>query len=304
MIKEATVESEFVEEVFKHMMAISKGKCTIKESMIEMEESELKRKILFGLLYMHEDLELYKTEFKRATEAEVKVKILEEKNREIAQFNYVASHDLQEPLRTVISFSELLKNSYAGKLGPDADTYLSFIVDSSLRMQKLINGLLEYSRVGAGKQLNLVDCNCIVKNIVSDFDTVITEVDGEVVADPLPTIYGFELELRQLFQNLISNGLKFSAEKQQPLISVRVNENEHNYTFSICDNGLGIEKKHHERIFGIFQRLHNKNTYKGTGIGLATCQKIVEMHRGKIWVESELGAGSNFYFTIPKNLKQ
>ena len=298
------VEHRFLEEVFEHMMAISKGKCSIVESMIEKQECEYERKILFGLLYMYEDLELYKSEFEQAKESEYKIKILEEKNREIAQFNYVASHDLQEPLRTVISFSELLRTSYKGKLDEDADTYLSFIVNSSIRMQKLINGLLEYSKIGVDKKLVSVDCNKIITNIVSDFDTILSDVNGKVEADLLPTIYGFELELRQLFQNLISNGLKFSAQKQSPLVSIRIAENKNEHIFSVRDNGMGIDKKYHDRIFGIFQRLHNKEAYKGTGIGLATCQKIVEMHGGRIWVESAIGKGSNFYFTIPKKIKE
>ncbi len=298
------IEANFLEDVFQHMMAISKGKCTLKESMIEQRGCEMERKILFGLLYMFEDLELYKSEFEYAKESEYKIKILEEKNREIAQFNYVASHDLQEPLRTVISFSELLKKNYAGKLGSDADTYLSFIVDSSVRMQKLINGLLEYSKIGADKNLVVVDCNKIITEIISDFDTILVEVGGKVISDPLPKIYGFELELRQLLQNLISNGLKFSAQKEYPIINIKVAENQNEYIFSVSDNGMGIDKKYHGRIFGIFQRLHNKEAYKGTGIGLATCQKIVEMHGGRIWVESAIGEGSNFYFTIPKKIKE
>lgn len=300
---ETIVRTNFLDKVFEHMMAISKGECSIEESMIENQESEMERKILFGLLYMYEDLELYKTEFEQAKEAEFKIKVLEEKNREIAQFNYVASHDLQEPLRTVISFSELLKKSYQGKLGEDADMYLNFIVESSVRMQKLINGLLEYSKIGADKKLVLIDCNTIIKDIIFDFDATLGEVNGEVITEPLPTIYGFELELRQLFQNLISNGLKFSAQIQTPRIEVSMQECNKKYTFCVADNGMGIEKKYHDRIFGIFQRLHRKETYKGTGIGLATCQKIVEMHGGKIWVQSVLGGGSQFYFTIPKKIK-
>lgn len=300
----AIAETDFLEQVFEHMMAISKGNCSIVESMIEKQTCEIERKILFGLLYMYEDLELYKSEFEHAKESEYKIKVLEEKNREIAQFNYVASHDLQEPLRTVISFSELLRNKYENKLGDEADTYLSFIVDASVRMQKLINGLLEYSKIGADKALISVDCNTIIANIITDFDTVLAEVNGKIVYSNLPKIYGFELELRQLLQNLISNGLKFSRDKECPLVTVSASEDQNEFTFCVSDNGMGIDKKYHDRIFGIFQRLHNKEEYKGTGIGLATCQKIVEMHGGRIWVKSAFGEGSNFYFTIPKKIRQ
>lgn len=227
---------------------------------------------------------------------------LVQKNRELEQFAYVASHDLQEPLRTTSSFVDLLQKDYKGKLDAKADKYLTFITQSTERMKVLIHDLLEYSRIGRKKELTPVDCNILLKEIIADLDAVIKENNATVSFDRLPVINGYSTEMKQLFQNLISNAIKFHKPDEQPQISISgIKENGH-WKFVCRDNGIGIPPEHRERIFVIFQRLHTRNQYEGSGIGLANCKKIVELHGGNIWVESLPGEGSTFHFTIP-NLK-
>jgi ligand-binding sensor domain-containing protein/signal transduction histidine kinase len=227
---------------------------------------------------------------------------LVQKNRELEQFAYVASHDLQEPLRTTSSFVDLLQKDYQGKLDAKADKYLTFITQATDRMKVLIHDLLEYSRIGRKKELTPVDCNTLVKEIIADLDVTIKENNAKVNFDNLPVINGYPTEMKQLFQNLISNAIKFHKPDQQPEISISGTRQNGTWQFVCKDNGIGIAKEHWERIFVIFQRLHTRNQYEGSGIGLANCKKIVELHGGNIWVESLPGEGSAFHFTIP-NLK-
>ncbi len=236
---------------------------------------------------------------KSEADLDLKNKELERKNKELEQFAYVASHDLQEPLRTISSFVKLLKQQYEGKLDEKADKYLSFIVDSSDRMKVLIKDLLDYSRIGIKNQLERVDCNSIIHDVMADIELVIRDFNAEIVYGDLPVINGYPTELKQLFQNLLINAIKFSKKDISPKINISVNKADGYWKFAFADNGIGIEKIHQERIFVIFQRLHTRSEYKGSGIGLSHCKKIVELHHGKIWVESEPGNGSIFYFTIP-----
>ena len=240
------------------------------------------------------------TERKRAEEAlKEKTEELARSNRDLEQFAYVASHDLQEPLRMVTSYVQLLARRYKGKLDSDADEFIGFAVDGATHMWKLINDLLTYSRVGMrGKELEPTDCETILNQSLNNLKVAIEEKGAVVTHDPLPTVMAESPQLGQLFQNLIGNAIKFRGN-EPPRIHVSASRNGNGWTFSVRDNGMGIAPEYAERIFIIFQRLHNRKEYPGTGIGLAICKKIVERHGGRIWVESEVGKGATFYFTLP-----
>jgi len=228
---------------------------------------------------------------------------IERKNKELEQFAYVASHDLQEPLRTISGFVELLQKQYKGKLDGDADKFLDYMLASSERMKILIKDLLDYSRLGKEKQSMQVDCNILLKEVQEDLDKVIADSGAMVHTENLPVINAYPTELKLLFQNLISNSIKFRKPDHPPVINIgTIRENGH-WGFFIQDNGIGIEKQFLERIFVIFQRLHNRTEYEGSGIGLAHCKKIVELHGGHIWAESIPGQGSKFIFTIGNELQ-
>lgn len=202
-------------------------------------------------------------------------------------------------MRTVSSFAGLLEEEYSDKLDENASQYIEFITQASKRMSELVKGLLDYSRIGKGKEKVIIDCNEIVNDIQQDLSVVISETKTKIKVENLPTISAYNTELRLLFQNLISNAIKFRKKDQMPVINISAKKMGQHYHFSIKDNGIGIAKEHLEKIFIIFQRLHNKHEYNGSGIGLAHCRKIVALHEGEIWVESELERGSNFHFTIP-----
>jgi light-regulated signal transduction histidine kinase (bacteriophytochrome) len=231
-------------------------------------------------------------------EAEQANKDLEIKNKEMEQFAYIASHDLQEPLRTTSSFVKLLQKQYQGKFDEKADKYFAFISDASDRMKILVKNLLDFSQIGNKKELEKVDCNNILHNVLSDLGIAISESGADIKYDPLPVIYGYATELKQLFQNLITNAIKFRKKETPLTIHISVQKKECYWQFACKDNGIGIEEKDCEKIFIIFQRLHTQTEYEGSGIGLSHCKKIVELHKGKIWVESKPGEGSTFYFTI------
>lgn len=223
---------------------------------------------------------------------------LERKNKELEQFAYVASHDLQEPLRTISSFVGLFEQQYKGKLDEKADKYLTYIVQSSSRMKVLITDLLEYSRIGSKKELVTVDCNVVLKQVLDDLSVAIAETHAHVTSGELPVITGYATEIKQLFQNLIFNAIKFRKKNVNPWITISAKRDGEFWKFEFSDNGIGIAPEHHNRIFIIFQRLHTRNEYPGSGIGLSHCKKIVELHKGRIWLESEPGQGTTFYFTI------
>jgi len=220
-------------------------------------------------------------------------------NAELEQFAYVASHDLQEPLRMITSYTQLLARRYSGKLDADADEFIRFAVDGAQRMQGLINDLLAYSRVNrrAG-ELVLTDSEMILNRALDNLKMAITESDAEIDWEPLPSVMADPLQLTQLFQNLVGNAVKFRKAGIRPRIDIRVIEREWECEFSVRDNGIGIDPKYFERVFQVFQRLHTRADYAGTGIGLAICRKIVERHGGRVWIESQPGQGADFRFTI------
>jgi PAS domain S-box-containing protein len=230
---------------------------------------------------------------------EEKLVELERSNEELQQFAYVCSHDLQEPLRVVSNFSQLLGNRYKGKLDDKADQFIEFIVDGSKRMQNLINDLLIFSRVQSkGQELSDIDCRTAVDMARANLQMAIEETGATVNCDPLPTIKGDTSQLMQLFQNLVGNALKFRSA-ESPKINISADKRGDAWQFAVSDNGLGLDMQFAERIFVIFQRLHTKEKFPGSGLGLAVCRKIVQRHGGRIWVESELGKGTTFYFTMP-----
>ena len=224
---------------------------------------------------------------------------LKKSNTELEQFAYVASHDLQEPLRMVGSYCQMLQRRYKGKLDKDADDFIGFAVEGAMRMQQMINDLLTYSRVGrTGKGITQVAVEEVVKTAVSNLQAAIAESSAKVTWDQLPTIAGEKVQLLQLFQNLIGNAIKFRADDRPIEVHVSAAREGEQWHFQVRDTGIGIDKQYLERIFLIFQRLHDRSKYKGTGIGLAVCKKVVEHHGGRIWVESEPGKGTIFHFTM------
>jgi PAS domain S-box-containing protein len=220
-------------------------------------------------------------------------------NRELEQFAYVASHDLQEPLRMVAAYTQLLQRRYKEKLDKEANEFISYAVDGAMRMQKLIQDLLTYSRVGTRTEpFEAIDTGKALDTAIANLHVAITESGATITHDPMPRVCGDLVQLIQLFQNLLSNAIKFRGT-EPPRIHVGVQTRDLNWVFSVQDNGIGIDPQYFRRIFVIFQRLHTQHEYPGTGIGLAVCKKIVERHHGRIWVESEPGQGTTFYFALP-----
>lgn len=224
---------------------------------------------------------------------------LKRSNRELQQFAYVASHDLQEPIRMVASFTQLLERRYKGQLDDDADDFIKFIVEGATRMQQLIEDLLTYSRVTTrAEPFNQIDLEDVFKESIANLKLMIDETNAEITHDPLPRVSADRSQIIQLFQNLIGNSLKFKGN-EDPKIHISVNRDEYSWIFEFADNGIGIAPDHQERIFRVFQRLHTREEYPGTGIGLAVCEKIVQRHGGRIWIESKPGDGAKFFFTLP-----
>ncbi|MBI5903221.1 MAG: GAF domain-containing protein [Deltaproteobacteria bacterium] len=269
------------------------------EEMVEERTAELEE--------LNEKLTLEVRVRKEAEDAMAKVNTvlgkknreLEGVNKELESFTYSASHDLQEPLRIVAGYVQLLGRRYKGRLEPEADEFIDYAVDATVRMQALINDILSYSRVGARHlKFKHVDCERVLGRALSDLKAAVQEAGAIIIHDPLPTVMADETQMERLFDNLLGNAVKYCAGKA-PEVRVSAIEGPDGWLFKFRDNGIGIDPRHHDRIWIMFQRLHGKNEYSGTGIGLAICKKVVENHGGRIWVESTLGQGSTFCFTIP-----
>ncbi len=232
-------------------------------------------------------------------EMETTMDELKRSNEELERFAYVSSHDLQEPIRMVKLYSQLLERRYKDNLDSDANDFIEYIVEGANRMKQLIDNLLEYSRINSqAKEFENVDLEKVLDNVLSNLSISITEFNVTIFHDPLPTIFADQNQMLQVFQNLISNAIKFHGPNP-PKINISSQKTEKKWILSVADNGIGIDPKHQKQIFEIFKRLHTRAEYPGTGIGLSTTQKIITHHGGRIWVESEPGKGSTFYFTIP-----
>ena len=225
-------------------------------------------------------------------------------NEELEQFAYITSHDLQEPLRTISNFTQLLQRRYEGKFDSNADEFMEYIVDASIRMKEMIHDLLEYSRVSTqGEELKPLNLDKLVDDVLNDLKFTIKENKAEITRDELPVVLGDYNQISRVFMNFINNAIKFKKDNKPPKICISAvkDEKTNEYIISIKDNGIGIDKQYLERIFVIFQRLHTREKYKGSGLGLSITKKIIEMHGGKIWVESEPGIGSTFFFTLKES---
>jgi signal transduction histidine kinase len=240
------------------------------------------------------------TERKRAEkEIERYAAQLERSNQELEQFAYIASHDLQEPLRMVTGFLDLLERRYGEQLDAKAREYIAYAVDGAERMRQMVRSLLDLSRVGTqGQKIAPTDTEAVLERTLKALRRTIEEAGAEVTHDPLPTVMADEAQLAQVFQNLISNAIKFRREDVPPRVHISARRQDDQWRFSIADNGIGVDPEQADRIFEVFQRLHTRDEYEGTGIGLALCERILERHNGRIWVESEPGEGSTFYFTL------
>jgi len=230
-----------------------------------------------------------------------KTQELQAKNKDLVHFAYIASHDLNEPLRTVDSFVEMIHDEYADASDENISTYFSFIHEALNRMRTMIDGLFNYSRIGKSGNFELIHINQLVREIEQELKELILEKKAVIKKNDLPAIVCLPLEIRQLFQNLISNAIKFQPPETHPVVQITCENMTDYWKFCVADNGIGISPKKHTDIFKMFTKLHLPTDYKGQGIGLAFCKEIIDIHKGKIWVESLPGEGSKFYFTISKN---
>jgi light-regulated signal transduction histidine kinase (bacteriophytochrome) len=263
---------------------------------VEQKNRELEQQIAERMA-AEESVRLLNAELERRVQE--RTEELSRINEELRQFAYVASHDLQEPLRTVGSYAQLLARRYKGRLEGDADDFINYIVGGVNRMHTLLNDMLAYSRVGQsqGKPLYPANCEAVLQNALMNLEVLIKESHAEIAHNPLPVVMGDEIQLSQVFQNLIGNAIKYRSD-EPPRVHISAEEKNGFWVFSCSDNGMGIDPQYHDRIFGIFKRLHGREL-PGTGMGLAICKRIIERHNGRLWVESELGKGSTFRFTIP-----
>ncbi|MEO8471583.1 MAG: ATP-binding protein [Chryseolinea sp.] len=224
---------------------------------------------------------------------------LKKQHKELEQFAYIASHDLQEPLRTVCNYMQVFEEDYLALLDANAHKYLQSVNNATKRMSMLIRSLLDFSRLSLPKELTFVNCKELIDEVLDDLDKLVTQSCAIIEVTEMPELYVYETELRQMFQNLITNAIKFKKRGVKPEIKIAVKKVGQQWIFSVRDNGIGIAKNHYDRVFDVFQRLHSSEEYEGNGIGLANCKKIAQLHHGEIWLESILGEGTTFYFTIP-----
>lgn len=296
--KARTIPDKKVEDLKETQMATLNILEDFNEEKRRLEDTQR------AILNILDDLNQSREELQKAHDVlEIRVKErtaeLARSNAELEQFAYIASHDLQEPLRMVSSYVQLLEKRYKGKLDEDADDFIGFAADGAMRMQRLINDLLAYSRVGTrGKSFEPVDLEVALAQALENLQMSIKEKNATMTHDPLPMAYGDIGQLTQVFQNLIDNAIKFHRDEPPKVhISAKIEGNE--VVCTVQDNGIGIAAEYVNRLFTLFQRLHTRKDYPGTGLGLAICKRIIERHGGRIWVESVPDKGSTFYFTIP-----
>lgn len=300
LVRERTAELKNANEQLQQEIA---GRRRAEEDLLRAH-SQLEKRVeerTAELVQVNQALQEEITE-RRRVELELlqKARELARSNQELEQFAYVASHDLQEPLRMVASYVQLLARRYKGRLDQDADEFISYAVDGANRMQQLISDLLAYSRVGTrGRPFEETDSGAALARALANLHISITESGAEICCGPMPAVMADASQLTQVFQNLIGNAIKFKGQ-EPPRIRVEAQQSDLAWVFSVSDNGIGIDPQYNNRIFVLFQRLHNRTEYSGTGIGLAICKKIVERHGGRIWLNSEEGKGTTFYFTIPR----
>jgi PAS domain S-box-containing protein len=272
--------------------------CPIDDSAAPIRDDQER---VLGVILVFRDI----TERRRAEEVlEKRTGEIQRVNEELQQFAHIVSHDLNEPLRTMINFVQLLARRFQGKLDATAEEYIAFVTDAAQRMQQMLTDLLAYTRVGGPTTaFTAVNCEALLARVLADLQLCLADRKAEVTNDPLPTVQGDETRLGQVFHNLIGNALKFCGQNP-PRIHVSVQRDGDHWRFAVRDNGIGIDPPQATRVFQVFQRLHTRKEYTGTGIGLAICKKIVEQHGGRIWVESTPGEGATFYFTILENGSQ
>ena len=256
-------------------------------------QNEEKGKRATELIIANEEL-AFQNEEKEKRAAELTIA-----NKELEQLTYITSHDLQQPLRTISNYMQVFEEDYLERLDDNARNYIRSVNNAAKRMSILIQALLDFSRLGRNKKLTHVDCKKLITNVIADLQMMISNANAIISVGEMPALNVYEIEIGQLFQNLITNAIKFQQKDTSPQIQIRAKKKGEKWQFSVSDNGIGIDPAHYDRIFDIFQRLHNSNEYEGNGIGLANCKKIVELHQGEIWIESSPGEGTIFNFTIP-----
>jgi light-regulated signal transduction histidine kinase (bacteriophytochrome) len=257
-------------------------------------QNEEKEKRAAELVIANEEL-AFQNEEKEKRAAELMIA-----NKELEQFSFIASHDLQEPLRTVANYMKVFEEDYAERLDNNGRKYLNSVNNAVQRMSMLVKSLLDFSRLGHMTKLTFVDSKKVIEAVIDDLDTMIKASNALIEVSGMPYLNMYEIEIRQVFQNLITNAIKFRKKDTRPRIKIRSEKISGGWKFSVSDNGIGIEPIHFDRVFNIFQRLHTKEEFEGNGIGLSNCKKIVQSHQGKIWIESIYQQGTTFYFTIPK----
>jgi len=260
-------------------------------------EAQQREKAERELAKLNQELEVRADQ--RTTELEHQREKAVKAAKELQDFAYVASHDLQEPLRMVTSYLQLLDRRCGESLDSESREFMDFAVDGATRMQQMISDILSFSRVDStGNRFATVDCDALVQSVLQNLESAILESGAEIDLGPLPTVVGDQLQLSRLFQNLIHNAIKFTLADSPPRVKIAVEPSEEVHKFSIIDQGIGVDPKHKDRIFIMFQRLHTRTQFPGSGVGLPICKRIVERHGGKIWVDSEPGKGATFHFTL------
>lgn len=298
-----------IRDYFKKNKSQSQNKKNFEFTAVTKENKEIA--VELTIVYADEDeihskFIVFIRDISTRKEKEIKIyfqnEALIKQNKELEQFNFIASHDLQEPLITLIGYSTMLKEEYFEQLDEEGKLFLDYISNSAIRMRSLIAGLLEYNRIVKNKETSICDFNVLISEVLDDLFSAIVSRRSIITYDNLPTINCYPVFCRQLLQNLISNAIKFSKKSTRSKIHISVKETREKWIFAVKDNGIGIEEKYFDQIFIIFKRINNNNEYQGNGIGLSHCKKIVEIHNGEIWVHSTPNNGSTFYFTIDKNI--